>query len=521
MRKLFRRRVSRLFALPISVLLAGALLASCSQSGGVTAATSGSASGEIKWAYTSEFPSWDPVVVGATGATQLLSTIYEPLFTLDAQGKVQPALATGWEYNSAGTDITVTLRPGLTFQDGSPLNAGAVAYNVQRLRTQQNSALKALWQDVVSATVVDDTHVRLNLKQANYQIPFILANRSSLLASERAAKADATALNTNSPVGAGPFKLVKLNPGASVTLEKWDGYWAAKDIHVKRITISLGVNPATVLSGLQTGVYNFATNFSTQNVALAKKSGLNVVADVNHGWGVTFLNFNVNKAPFDNPKVVQAVQSAINRKQLVGQLGFGLATPTVQPFPSTSPAYNPALDSVYTYDQARAKRLLAEAGHQPGSLTIELNTIANQSNAASELIQQQLQDVGINVKITAQPISQFYTGYYGKTLSFTLYGWVGRDSLLGALDDQFGPGGILNLSAPTSSPQYAAARLKVLSTPLDAPNYKEILQAATRAGVEGGSTIALYSTPNIYVTAKSFSAFPVVDGSFRWIGLTI
>ncbi|CAO5154481.1 peptide/nickel transport system substrate-binding protein [Frankia sp. AiPs1] len=521
MKRSIRRRVLRLFMLPISMVLAGALVAACSGSGGVTTASSSGDSGVIKWAYISDFPSWDPVVVGATGATQVLSTIYEPLFTLDAQGKVQPALATGWEYNGTGTQITVTLRSGLTFQDGSPLNAESVAYNVQRLKTQKNSALKALWQDVVSATVIDDTHVRLNLKQADYQLPFILANRSSLLASERAAKADVSALNTNSPVGAGPFKVVKLVPGSSVTLEKWDGYWAAKDIHVKRITISLNVNPATVLSGLQTGVYNFSTNFSAQNVALAKKSGLNVVADVSRGWGAYFLSLNVNKAPFNNPKVVAAVQSAINRRQLVSQLGFGLAKPTVQPFSSTSPAYNSALDSEYTFNPTKAKQLLAEAGYQPGSLTIELDIITNQLNAASELLQQQLQDVGINIKINAQTVSQFYTGYYGKTDVFTLYGWVGRDSKLGALDDQFGPGGILNLSAPTSSPQYAAARQKVLSTPLDAPNYQQVLQAATKAGVEGGSNIALYSTPNIYVTGKSFSAFPVVDGSFRWIGLTV
>ena len=421
MRTQARRPGMRVLALPLSVLVAGAFTAACSSSGassGTTSNASGAgsgASGVINWAYTSDFPSWDPVVVGATSATQVLSTIYEPLFTLDSDGKLQPALATAYKYNAAGTALTITLRSGLTFQDGSPLNAEAIAFNVQRIKTQQNSALKALWQDVDSATVLDDTHVRLNLKETDYQIPFILANRSSLLASEKAAKANAADLNTNDPVGAGPFKVVKLVPGSYIQLEKWDGYWDAKDVHVKSVKISLGVDPSTVLSGLQTNVYNFSTTFPLQNIALARKAGLNVVTDVKHGWAADFLSLNVNKAPFNNPKVVQAVQYAINRDQFVSQLTFGLGTSSAQPFPPTSPAFNPSLNSEYTYDPAKAKQLLSDAGIKPGSLSIELNGITGAFNPAAELLQQQLEAVGIKLKINLQTVSQFYTGYYGKT----------------------------------------------------------------------------------------------------------
>ena len=339
------RRLMRLLIMLIAALATSAVLAACSGSGGSApsagAGSDASASSVINWAYTSDFPSWDPVVVGATSATQVLSLIYEPLFTLNAQDQVLPALATGYKYNKAGNQVTITLRPGLAFQDGSPVNAAAVAYNVHRIKTQPNSALKALWQDVASATVIDATHVRLNLKETDYQIPFILANRSSLLASEKAAQANASVLNTNAPVGAGPFKVVSLVPGSSVTLEKWDGYWDAKDIHVSRVVISLDVDPSTVLSGLQTGVYNFSTTFPAQDVALAKADGLNVAASTVRGWGATFLSLNVNKAPFNNPKVFQAVQYAVNRQQFVNELTFGLGTPSVQPFPPTSPTTRP------------------------------------------------------------------------------------------------------------------------------------------------------------------------------------
>jgi peptide/nickel transport system substrate-binding protein len=524
----------RLFALPIVVLVLGATLAACGGSGGTSAAgsgptadlSSGSSSGGsavVNWGYPSDQPNWDPVVVGATGATQLLSAIYEPLFTLNAQDQVEPALATGYKYNATGTAVTVTLRPGLTFQDGSPVNAQAVAYNIHRIDTQSNSALKADWAEVASTTVLNNLQIRLNLKQVDYQIPYILANRTSLLASEKAAQANVSLLNTNDPVGAGPFKVVKLVPGSSVTLEKFPGYWDAKDIHINRVNISLNIDPATVLSGLQTGVYNFVPDLPAQDVALAQKDGLKVFTDTSRGWLAEFLSLNFNKAPFNNPLVVQAVQYAINRQQFVNELSFGLGVASVQPFPPSSPAYNPSLNSAwpYKYDPTKAKQLLAQAGYKPGSLNIPIDAIASFTGGLTEVLQQQLAAVGIKSTIDIQTIDAFYDGYYGKTDSLAVYGYVGRDSKLEALDEHYGPGGILNLSSPRVSAQYAAARQKVLGLPIGSPGYEAALQAATTAGVENGSTITLYSSPEPFVTAKSWSDFPVVDGSFRWNGVTI
>jgi peptide/nickel transport system substrate-binding protein len=535
MKLLDRRLTGRRAVIPIAVMAASALLAACSGSPGNGSSASGSNSGSlvaaagdngvINWADTSDQPNWDPVVVGATSATQLLSTIYEPLFTLEPDGTVGPALAESYKYNSAGDAVTITLKSGLKFQDGSPVNAQAVAFNVNRIKTQTNSALRALWQDVASATAVDDTHVLLQLKSVDYQIPYILANRSSLLASEQAAK-DPNKLNTQLPVGAGPFKVVSYTPGSEITLQKYAGYWDAKDIHVQTVHIFLNVDPAALLQGLQTGQYNFAPQLPAQDVAAAKAAGLNVTDDFGYGWGVEFLNLNINQAPFNNPHVVAAVQYAINRQQLVAQLTFGLGTADYQEVPAVSPLYNPALDSsVFPYDPAKAKQELKEAGIAPGALTIELDFIGSLS-APAELVQQQLQAVGINLKLVSQQINQFYGGFYAnaqgkKTDSFTLYGWVGRDSKLATLDDQFSSTGIINLSAPTTSAGYTAARDKVRETPLDSPDYKSVLQAAELEAVEGGSNIFLYSTPTIFATGKGWSSFPKIDGSFRWNGVTV
>jgi peptide/nickel transport system substrate-binding protein len=529
MKRYLLRRPIRTFAVSAAVLAAYVVIAVI---GGSSAAANSSlrssastrsstTAATVNWGYYSDEPDWDPVVVGATSATQLLSLIYEPLFTLNPQGDIEPALATSYKYNSKGTAVTITLRPGLTFQDGSPLNAAAVAFDINRAKTQTNSALTADYAAVKSETVLSATQLRLNLTQVDYQIPYILANRTSLLASEKAAKANLAGLNSNDPVGAGPFKLVKLTPDSELTVEKWNGYWDAKDIHVKQVNLFLQVNPSTVLSGLQSGTYNFVTTLPAQDIALARKDGLKVVANTAAGWLADFLSLNFNKAPFNNPLVVDAVEDAINRKQLVSQLGFGVATASVQPFPTTSPAYDPSLNSVYSYDPAKAKQLLAKAGYKPGQIKVPLDLVSSLNTGGPELIQQQLQAVGIDVTIVPQTITAFYAGYYGKTDQLAFYGYVGRDSKVEALNEHFGSTGILNLSAPRETAPFAAAEKKLLAIPITASGYEAALQNTTKVGVETGSTITVLTEPNAYVTSKAFSAFPLIDGVFRWNGVTV
>jgi len=525
MKRYLVRRPSGVFA--VSAVAMAAYLAIAVFGGSAATAhssaspRSSAASGTVNWGYYSDQPNWDPVVVGATSATQLLSLIYEPLFTLNAQGEVEPALATSYKYNAKGTAVTITLRKGLTFQDGSPLNAQAVAFDINRAKTQTNSALAADYAAIKSETVLNATQLRLNLAQVDYQIPYILANRTSLLASEKAAKANLVGLNSNDPVGAGPFKLVKLVPDSELTVEKWNGYWDAKDIHVKTVNLFLQVNPATVLSGLEGGTYNFVTSLPPQDITLARKDGFRVVANEAAGWAADFLSLNFNKAPFNNPLVAQAVEDAINRKQLVSQLGFGVAQASVQPFPTTSPAYNPSLNSVYSYNPTKAKQLLAKAGYKPGQLNLTLDVISSLNTGGPELIEQQLQAVGINVTIDPQTITAFYAGYYGKTDNFAFYGYVGRDSKVEALNEHYGSDGILNLSAPRESPQFAAAEAKVLALPITSPKYEPALQNLTKIGVETGSTITLFTEPFAYATPKTFSPFPLIDGVIRWNGVKV
>ncbi|MCW0215927.1 MAG: ABC transporter substrate-binding protein [Pseudonocardia sp.] len=490
----------------------------------VVAGCGGSASGgsasdsTIRWGVKQIQANWDPIVTGSTGATVYLTPIYESLFTVDGQRKVVPALASGYEYNAAGDQITIRLKPGLTFQDGSPVDAEAVKFTIERIKTQENSALKGSYSNVRSATVVDPLTVRLDLGQQDYQIPYLLAVRGGMLPSKAAAQADPAKLNSAAPVGAGPFKVVSYDPESKIVLEKWDGYWDAASIKVNRIEINFGIDPSTLVAGLRSGVYNWA-QIDPQQADEARKAGFDVLASVDRHWSTQFLSLNTNKAPFTDPAVAEAIRYAVNPDEYATKLGFGLAVPARQLFPEGHPAYVPALDAEHPYDPAKAREILAKAGYTDGAVSFDLSGMAVLSGQVAEVLQQQLKAVGITANITLLDQANWGKGYFGKQQAASVYGYVGRDSHVQALTEHFDAGGVLNLSSPTTSPQFQEALEAVRATPIDAPDYEAKLQAAAQAGYENGSTVALYSVPSVVAKDRSISDPPAIDGYQSWKGV--
>lgn len=489
----------------------------------LTGCAAASATGEkhesvINWGVTALNANWDPVVTGATGATITMTPIYESLITRGEDGKLHPALAETWTYNDAGNAVTFTLRKNQKFQDDSPVDSEAVKFYIERAKTQPGSALAGSYNNIDTVEVIDDTTFIVKLKSVDYQLPYLLSNRAGLITSKVAAEAGVEKLNTALPVGAGPFKVVELIPEDKIVLEKFEGYWDAANIHIDRIEIKGGNDGATLVSSLQSGVYNFASIGTTQ-VQQAKDAGFDVINDLKTNWVVSFLSLNVNKAPFNDPAVVQAIKYALDRKEIVekGTLGYGTAVH--QPFPPGHLAFDPALEDEFNYDPQRAKKILADAGYSDGQLKVELHPFsAGDPNA--EIIQSQLGAVGIKVEIVID--KNWSRGYFGKDTAFALYGYVGRDSHVQALTEHFNEGGVLNLSSPYTSAAFQAALETIRKTPIESGEYAQNLRAAAAAGYRNGSTIALAATPNMWAKDPSISASTEkIEGRLGWKGVTI
>jgi peptide/nickel transport system substrate-binding protein len=486
-------------------------LAACAGSG---AAGSGSHDGSatLKWA-SSSFPThWDPVVSGSGAQFRELALVYASLTRTDASGKAVPDLAESWEYDKAGDEVTFHLRPHLTFSDGTPVNAVAVKDAIVRAQKQKDSALFGDLTSIKSVTTSGDLDVLVHLTQVDYQIPLLLGERVLQIASPKAA-ADPAKLDQN-PVGAGPFIVTQLIPGTKAVLKKNPGYWDAKDIHIDNAQLISAPDPATVVSGLQTGVYNFADIEPSQAKA-AKAAGLDVF--VQPGFNAENLSLNINKTPFDNPKVVDAVRYAINRKEFVDKLTFGYGQATDEPFPPGYVAYDPQAADLYPYNQDKAKQLLADAGYKSGQISLDL--VIPAADPQAEIVQSQLAAVGIKVSIKVD--KNWATPFFAKDLTFSIYGTTGRDSAVQTLTAHFGPNGPLNLSTPYEPAGFEAAVAKVRQTPLDSPDYAQVLQTATRVGLQSQALVFTYSSPNLFAKSRSISALPAIPGHVDWTGVTI
>ncbi|KQC34867.1 ABC transporter substrate-binding protein [Frankia sp. ACN1ag] len=474
------------------------LLAACGGGSG-SVSSAGKDGGTLRWGW-STVTSWDPVTSSAGWDVHALSLVYAGLTKLDEKGNPVPALAESWKYNGKGDQVTFVLRPGLTFSDGTPVNATAVRKSIERGLTFPGSLVAAQLATVEAVAADDDARtVALKLSSVDYQVPSLLAGKTGMIVSPAAFEKDAKGLATR-PVGAGPFRLTEYVPNQSAKLVRFPGYWDKANIHIGNFELYPLPEAATAIASLQSGRLDVAQIPGSQ-VSAAKAAGLEV--QVIPSLVTTVLDVNVTKKPFDNPLVVEAFKHALDRAALAKAQTFGLGVVNYQPFPPGYVGHDPSLDNAFPYDPDKAKKLLAEAGYANG-LELPL-TATGASSALAEQVQAQLAKVGVKVTIDTIPASQAtQIVYIQHAKAFAVDGFAGRDSAVQAFQVLFGEQGLMNPGRRTP-PELNAALQKVRQTPLEDPSYPTVLKAATRIAVERMPNIFLYTQPRVLARKKNVS----------------
>lgn len=506
-----RRTVRRLGTAAAALLLSACGTAAANSDNGSTAA--GGPSGTVKfgWALPT---SWDPVTSSAGWDVHALSLVYDGLTQEDASGAAVPAVASSWKYNADGTQVTFTLRPGLTFSDGTPLDAAAVKANIERGRDEKDSLIAAQLVTVKQVTAPDPTTVVVDLTQPNFQLPSLFAGKTGMLVSPAAFTGNRAGLALK-PVGAGPFSLTSYVQNSKATLVRNPGFWDAPQIHIANFELYPLPDAATVVAGLSSGQYNLAQIPGNQ-VAAAKAAGLKV--QVIPSLVVSVLDVNDTIAPFDDPNVVQALKYAVDRKALLQTASFGYGDVASQPFPKGYVGYNATVDGAFSYDPAKAESLLAASkyGAHP-TVTITTATAAG----VPEQLQAQLQAVGFTVKIEVIPQAQFtQLVYIQHSRALTVDAFAGRDSVAQAFQVLFGKAGLLNPGRGASD-ELQAAVAKIAQTPLDSPDYAATVQAATELAVQQEPNVFLYTVPRILAHTASVSDVPADTVVQRFEGVTV
>ena len=497
------------------------LAAACGSSAGTsTASASGAtagASGTLNWEW--ELPtSWDPVTSTAGWDMHVLGLVYASLTTLDPSGTVGPGLATSWKYAPDGKSVTFTLRPGLKFTDGTPLNATAVQQNIQRGQKQSNSTVASELSVISKVVVNSPTSFTLDLAQVDYQVPDLLAGKDGMMVSPAAFK-NPGSLPTH-PVGAGPFKLTSYVPDSHADLVRNPGYWDASQIHVANFTVQSITQPEQILAALESGQVNVAYIAGNQ-VAAAKAAGFKIA--VIPSEVVNELDIQTTTAPFNKPQVVQAINYAINRQAILQVQASGYGAVSYQPFPKGFVGYSSTLANLYPYNPAKAKQLLAQAGY-PHGVQITLTSVST-SDSLAEQIQGQLKQAGITATIKDIPSdTETQYLYLDKTIPLAIDGTAGRMSPVEMLDVLYSQQGLMNVDGKAAPCPAAVnqALAKALTVPLDSPSYPAALQNAVTTAVQDDPIhIWLYTNPRIFAYSPKVTGIPSDLVQQRWEGVRV
>jgi len=480
-------------------------------SGGTGSATGGT--GTITWAW--QLPTtWDPVTSSAGSDVQMLALTYDALTALDDNGNAVGWLAESWTYNDDGTEVTFTLRPGLKFSDGTPLDADAVTRSINRGRTQDGSLIAPQMVDIKDVKADGDTDVVVTLTGTNYQYPLLFAGKTGMVVNPAVFEKDPDSLATQ-PAGSGPFTVTSYTQNDHAEMVKNKLFYLADQIKVANFKLYPTPDPATAVASAASGQYN-VVRLTASNIEAAKSAGLEV--QILDSMFVSVLDVNASMAPFDNPAVVEALHYGIDREAIKKTTNFGVGDVNYQPFPKGYVGHNDELDDLYAYDPDKAKQILADAGLEDGVKGVF--SVPAPPPPAAEQIQAQLKEVGIDLEIETIPATQWTQVVYldhSKALGYD--GFAGRESPVQAFQVLFSDTGLMN-PARNNNGDLVAQLAKVRATPTDDPSYPALLQEATKIAVSNYPNTFLYNAPSIIARQKSVAELKQHPSLRRWEGIS-
>jgi peptide/nickel transport system substrate-binding protein len=336
---------------------------------------------------------------------QIGNNIYDGLLFFDEAGTPGPSLAEDYAISDDGLEYTFSLRRGVKFHNGEEFTAADVAFTVEYARgTPNGAALTAL---IRRTDIIDEYTIKITLFEPISSFLAEFAGDQFAIYNEKAV----TSVETYGavPIGTGAYRFVDREPGAQVRLEAFAGYHGPQP-PIQRVTFRVIPDDFTAAVALETGDVDFIWIANAASAATLRENN-QVTVFSGPSNRVNYLTMNVEKPPFDNLKLRQAVNYAINRERIreIAYEGESqdkdyMAMPWMAPFAEP--------ERRYTYDPPRAASLAAEAGvsrEQPVAVTL-ITTGANRRVA--EVVQQDLAAIGIDLTLDMMEFNTWVTNYY-------------------------------------------------------------------------------------------------------------
>ena len=386
---------------PIRLFAASSFVAIC--------ATGALANDSVTIAVQLEPPNLDPT----GGAAQAIDTVvyqnvFEGLTKFGADGSILPSLAQSWEISEDGLEYTFNLVPGVTFHDGTTMDAEDVVFSLNRARADDSTnAQKALFADIAAVEAVAPTTVKVTLAQPNGSFLFNMAWGDAVIVAEESVAELAT-----NPVGTGPYTFGDWVQGDRIELVRNDNYWGMEPPIINATFRFISDPTAAFAAVMAEDVDAFAGFPAPENLPQFDADPRFQVIRGNTE-GETILSTNNKMPPFNNKLVRQALAHAIDRQAIIDGAMFGLGTPIGTHFAPHNPDYVD-LTGLSDYDPEKAKALLAEAGFADGFTTTLKLPPPSYARRGGEIIAAQLREVGIETEITnlewAQWLEEVFNG---------------------------------------------------------------------------------------------------------------
>ncbi|MCR4264654.1 ABC transporter substrate-binding protein [Nitratireductor sp. ZSWI3] len=355
----------------------------------------------------------------------VFTSLCDKLVDINEKLEIIPSIATEWSWNDDGTILTMRLRDGAKFHDGTAIDAAAVKANLDRARTDPESLRKSELKSISDIAVVDPATLAITLSGPDAGLLAQLTDRAGMLMSPASFDKDPG----QTPVCSGPYKFVERVQNDRIVLEKFQDYWNADQYHFDTITFVPMPDATVRLANLRAGDVDIIERVAPSDLETVKSDASIKLASVT-GLGYQAIEVNIaNGARADNPlgkdkRLRQALDLAIDRDVINQVVGAGTYQPAYQPFPPASFAHAPDIGSGGR-DVERAKALLKEAGYErvPFELTFGNNTIMQQ---VFELVQAMAAEAGFDISLRPTEFAALQSVLKSGEFEVGQSGWSGR-----------------------------------------------------------------------------------------------
>jgi peptide/nickel transport system substrate-binding protein len=463
----------------------------------------------------------DPTLARTFVGRIVFAGLCDKLLDLDEKLNIVPQLATSYEWSADDKALTLRLRSGVTFHDGEKFDAQAVKFNLERHKNMQGSNRRGELAVVTSVEAVDPATVRIHLSAPYAPLLAVLADRSGMMVSPKAAQAAGERFGAH-PVCSGPFRFGERVAQDRIVLERYDNYWNKNAIHFQRIVYLPIVDGTVRLANLRSGQLDFIERLAPSDVpALKNDSRFKIDRIVEIGYQGITINTGKSELAQKNPlgrdaRVREAFELSLDRDAIVKVAMEGEAQPGNQ-WVAPSNRYYAKNVPIPKRNVARAKELLKQAGITNPSFMLMTPTTSDGQRLA-QVVQAMAKDAGFDIKLQA---TEFATSLNladkGQFEAYVL-GWSGRADPDGNLQTFIACKGPLNTSGYcVAEVDEAIEKARTTLDPASRAKYYEVVAAHV---AKDRPIIYLYHRNWLWAhTAKLTGLRTVPDGMVRVQGL--